>query len=138
MKTVNKNPLPQFCTNYQQLSSRACWKRFSIIAGSTESRPTAERSSRSDNFHGKRISKARVDLAADDDDGDWFFVLWLIRGCESMSIAADGAIGGSEDLIIDELVTSLFFFFFWVKDLWLVSIWILESACMRQYIDVYK
>ena len=107
--------------NYQQLSSRASWKRFSSVAGSPKTRRLRPTSSLSDDFHGKRKSNTRLELKAGD-DGDWFVVLWLIRGCESMSIAADGAIDeGSENL--------------WtIKNWWLFLIWILEDACVRQYI----
>ena len=107
--------------NYQQLSSRASWKRFSSVAGSPKTRRLRPTSSLSDDFHGKRKSNTRLDSKTGD-DGDWFVVLWLIRGCESMSIAADGAIDeGSENL--------------WtIKNWWLFLIWILEDACVRQYI----
>lgn len=91
LKTINKT-ITRHCRNYQQLSSRASLKRLSIVAGSPKShRPIFERSSPSDDFHGKTRSKILVDLTGDE-EGDSFVVLWLTRGCESISIAADGAI----------------------------------------------
>lgn len=108
--------------NYQQLSSRASWKRFSSVAGSPKTSRPRPTSSLSDDFHGKSRSNIRLDLEEAGVDGDWFVVLWLIRGCESMSIAADGAIDeGSENL--------------WtIKNWWLFLIWFMENACVRQYI----
>lgn len=70
-----------------------------------------------DDFYGKRKLNICFDLKIGD-DGDWFVVLWLIRGCESMSIVVDG--------VIDEGLEN-----FWIiKNWWLFLIWILEDVCV--------